>query len=122
MPKPKPSFTPTVLAPDSLVETAIYPRKKPVPWKAPGDFKLGDLSTRELLAWLAVARHYKGGVDPTFPEPYDGKGKHITVEEIKAILATRPHVPRGSEARQAKAGNVKKRRAKKASRRKAGKP
>jgi hypothetical protein len=53
------------------------------------------LSTSELLRWLCIARS-RGGFDPT-----DSKGYAcwITYEEIKEVLATRPHIPNKAEGR-----------------------
>lgn len=83
-------------------------------------FDLTALPTRSLLGLLKAARALGGRVDPTSPEPYDGRGPHVTVADIKAVLATRPHVPNKREARalrQARAGGKKARRAKRVARR-----
>jgi hypothetical protein len=85
MAKPKPSFVPDVLAPDSLVETAIYPKKSKPP---PQPVSLGSLSTEKLLTLLQGTR--RGG---------DPMGPHVSADEIKAVLATRPHVPNKREAK-----------------------
>lgn len=50
-------------------------------------------TTRELLRWLHVARK-SGWFDPTY-----NYSARITYEEIKEVLATRPHVPNKAEGR-----------------------
>lgn len=50
---------------------------------------LEKTSTRELLVWLARSRRFGGYYSPT---GYSGSSFSYSSEEIKQVLATRPHV------------------------------
>jgi hypothetical protein len=58
-------------------------------WYFPG------VSTRELIKWLNISR-VSDGIDPTNS---DGYSCWVTYEEIKEVLATRPHIPSKVEGR-----------------------
>ena len=67
---------------------------------------LNNLTTRELLHYLKMARKFRG-----FYSPWDGVGGY-TSEEIKEVLATREHIPNKAESkaiRQAEAKRKKNR-------------
>jgi hypothetical protein len=56
---------------------------------------LNDLSTRELLSYLNWTRKFNG-----WYSPWDN-GQGYTTEEIKAVLATREHIPTSAAERKA---------------------
>lgn len=62
--------------------------------RAPGEGReLATLSTRELMDYLDCARKFGG-----FYSPWEGSTGY-TIEEIRAELATREHVPNKQEAK-----------------------
>lgn len=66
-------------------------------------YNLSEMTTRELMRWLGQTRKFGGGFDPT---NCGGAGAWVTAEEIKAVLATREHIPNkreGQVLRRAKA-------------------
>ena len=96
--RPPPTAFELILADDLIgdhdpdparVRAGIYPKKEKPP--GPGPYDLDRLHTRELMRYLRNAQAM-GSYDPT-----DGNGKHISLEEIKAELAKRPHVPNKPE-------------------------
>ena len=54
---------------------------------------LDRLSTRELMEYLQWCRKFNG-----WYSPWDGVGGYTTAE-VKAVLATREHIPNKAEAR-----------------------
>ena len=61
----------------------------------PPTIDLAILSTGQLLSYLQAARRCGGHYSP-----YESGGPSITIEEIKAELATRPHIPNRAERKQ----------------------
>jgi hypothetical protein len=67
-------------------------------------YRLRHCTTRTLLEWLHKARKIPGGYDPTENDyRYSPKvAFRFTCDEIKTELATRPHLPRAAEKREAR--------------------
>jgi hypothetical protein len=63
-------------------------------WKPP----VSDMGTRELLALLARIRRVGGWYTPY--GTHEGPVPGYSLEEVKAELSRRPHVPTGAEAKQ----------------------
>lgn len=76
---------------EEQVRAGIKP-KKPRARNSPGAYDLPRLNTRVLMVYLRGCQRM-GSFDPT----YSGGGRHITLEEVKAELAKRPHVPNKKE-------------------------
>lgn len=114
MPKPKPIVIPPrtiydVLEEDLIMnppepmdfkrEDVVYPKRSKVKPKV-DPYDLPNLSTKTLLRYLDVARESGYGYNPYHWS--NSPSREITIEEIKAELAKRPHVHNkvsGSEAR-----------------------
>ncbi len=65
---------------------------------------LNNLSTRELLQYLDWARKFNG-----WYSPFDN-GTGYTTDEIKAVLATREHIPNKAEAKVARQAEARQKR------------
>ena len=62
--------------------------------------ELNNLTTKELLVYLATARTYRWSFNPYYDSGYAPKWSHwFTIDEIKEVLSTRERIPNKIERR-----------------------